>query len=111
MTDDGERFVRAGRILRKRGLNMDLYFLLFSLFFPRIVLILYFLQDWYPANSVPAWADVLLGAFVPRILILIYIYQNMGYNNIWFAAHLIVMILAYFGGGRETARRRRRREG
>jgi hypothetical protein len=31
----------------------------------------------------------------------------MGYNNVWFAIHLVVMILAYFGGGRETIRRRR----
>jgi hypothetical protein len=58
---------------------------------------------------VPQWADILLGIFAPRILILIYIYQNMGYENIWFAAHLIVAILAYTGGGGETVRRRRRR--
>ncbi len=64
----------------------------------------------FPANSVPQWGDLLLGVFFPRLLILIYIYQNMGYNNIWFAAHLIVMILAYFGGGRETRRRRRSRQ-
>lgn len=63
----------------------------------------------FPANAVPQWADLLLGIFVPRVLILIYIYQNMGYSNIWFAAHLIVMILAYMGGGGETRRRRRRR--
>ncbi|MGB7208497.1 MAG: hypothetical protein WBD27_07550 [Pyrinomonadaceae bacterium] len=89
---------------------MDFYFLLFSLFFPRIVLVVYFLQHWYPANNVPQWADVLLGLFMPRVLILIYIYQNMGYDNIWFAAHLVVAILAYFGGGRETVRRRRKRD-
>ena len=90
---------------------MDFYFLLFSLFFPRIVMLVYLFlyPSLFPANSVPQLADVMLGIFVPRILILIYIYQNMGYNNIWFAAHLIVMILAYFGGGRETQRRRRRR--
>lgn len=88
---------------------MDFYFLLFSLFFPRIVLIVYLLQGWYPANAVPNWADLLLGILAPRILILIYIYQNMGYENVWFAAHLIVMILAYFGGGVGTNRRRRRR--
>lgn len=88
---------------------MDFYFLLFSLFFPRIVLVLYLLQDWYPANAVPQWADILLGIFAPRILILIYIYQNIGYDNVWFAAHLVVAILAYFGGSRETMRRRRRR--
>ena len=89
---------------------MDFYFLLFSLFFPRIVLVVYLLQNWYPANAVPQWADILLGVLAPRVLILIYIYQNLGYNNIWFAAHLIVMILAYFGGGGETVRRRRRRD-
>lgn len=93
-----------------KGGNMDFYFLLFSLFFPRIVLVVYLLWHWYPANSVPQWADILLGVFVPRLLILIYIYQNMGYENIWFVAHLIAAILAYSGGGRETVRRRRRRD-
>lgn len=63
----------------------------------------------FPSNAVPQWADILLGVFFPRILILIYIYQNLGYDNIWFAAHLGVAILAYFGGSRETARRRKRR--
>jgi len=90
---------------------MDFYFLLFSLFFPRIVMIVYLIMfpELYPQNSVPQWADLVLGIFIPRVLILIYIYQNMGYNNIWFAAHLIVMLLAYMGGSSETRRRRRRR--
>jgi hypothetical protein len=89
---------------------MDIYFLVLSLFFPRIVLLVLILlyPNLYPANEVPQWADLVLGIFVPRILILIYIYQNLGYNNIWFVIHLVVMILAYFGGGRETVRRRRR---
>jgi hypothetical protein len=88
---------------------VDIYFLILSLFFPRIVLVVLILlyPNLYPANTVPQWADLVLGIFVPRILILIYIYQNMGYNNVWFAIHLVVMILAYFGGGRETIRRRR----
>ena len=90
-------------------MEINFYFLLFSLFFPRIVMLIFFLvyPQLYPANSVPQLADLLLGIFVPRVLILIYIYQNMGANNIWFVAHLVVMILAYFGGGRETIRRRR----
>lgn len=89
---------------------MDIYFLIFSLFFPRVVLLVYLFlfPNLYPANAIPQWADILLGVFMPRILILVYIYQNMGADNIWFAAHLVVMILAYFGGGRETSRRRRR---
>jgi hypothetical protein len=91
--------------------SMDIYFLIFSLFFPRIVLLvfLFLYPDLYPANAVPQWADIVLGVFMPRVLILIYIYQNLGADNIWFVAHIIVMILAYFGGGRETARRRRTR--
>jgi hypothetical protein len=88
---------------------MDIYFLIFSLFFPRIVLLVFFLlyPQLYPANAVPQWADILLAIFMPRVLILIYIYQSLGADNVWFIAHLVVMILAYFGGGRETVRRRR----
>ena len=91
-------------------MELNFYFLVFSLFFPRIVLVVFLLlyPNLYPANDVPQWADLLLGIVLPRVLILIYIYENMGYNNIWFAVHLIVMVLAYFGGGRETVRRRRR---
>lgn len=89
---------------------MDFYFLLFSLFFPRIVLLvfLFLFPELYPQNFVPQWADILLGIFVPRILILIYIYQNMGYENVWFVAHLVFLLMAYFGGGRETRRRTRK---
>ena len=81
---------------------MDFYFLLFSLFIPRIMMLVYFVQDWYPANTVPIWGDILLGVLFPRILILIYIYQNMGYENIWFAAHLLILILTSFGTGKKT---------
>lgn len=90
---------------------MDVYFLIFSLFFPRIVLLVYLflLPAAYPANSVPQWGDILLGVFMPRVLILLYIYQNMGVDNIWFVAHLLAAILTYFGGSRETVRRRRAR--
>ena len=94
---------------------MDIYFLIFSLFFPRAVMLVFLIlfPQLYPANTVPQVADILLGLFMPRVLILIYIYQNLGADNIWFIAHLVVMLLAYFGGGWRTtrARRRRRREG
>lgn len=88
---------------------MDFYFLLFSLFFPRIVMLVFFALHRYPPNEVPLWGDIVLGTLFPRVLILIYIYQNIGYDNVWFAAHLVVMILTYFGGGRSSHRRLRRR--
>lgn len=90
---------------------MDFYFLLFSLFFPRIVLLVYFLMERFPHSTIPLWGDAVLGIFIPRILILIFIYEHLGTNNIWFVAHLIVMILTYFTGGTRTVRwRRGRRE-
>jgi hypothetical protein len=88
---------------------MDFYFLLFSLLCPRITMIVYLVQGWFPANTVPFFADVLLGVFVPRVLVLIYIYQNMGYENVWFAAHLFALIITYFGGGRHGRKRYKRR--
>lgn len=88
---------------------MDIYFLLLSLFFPRIVLIAYFLLERFPHNSVPFIGEVLLGIFIPRILILIFIYQNLGANNVWFVTHLVVMILTYFTGGTKTNSWRQRR--
>ncbi len=90
---------------------MDIYFLIFSLFVPRVVLLVYLFlfPELFPPNTVPQWADILLGVFMPRVLILIYIYQNMGADNVWFIAHLVVMLITYFGGSRETRRRRRRR--
>ena len=92
---------------------MDFYFLLFSLFCPRIVMLVFFFgfQEAFPANTVPTWADILMGAFIPRVLILIYIYQNLGYENVWFLAHLVVMILAYFGGGKRGRSWHRGRKG
>lgn len=92
-------------------MEINFYFLLISLFFPRLVLLVFILlyPNLYPANTLPNWLDIVLGLVSPRILILIYIYQNMGYENIWFVAHLIAALLAYTGGSRETVRRRRRR--
>lgn len=91
---------------------MDVGFLILSLFFPRLILIVYalFLPDMFPANTIPQWGDILLGIFVPRVLILLYIYQNLGADNPWFIVHLVVAVLAYFGGGWRTTRRRRRRD-
>jgi hypothetical protein len=88
---------------------MDVYFLIFSLLFPRVVLVIYvlFFPSLFPMNSLPQWADIVLGVIFPRVLILLYIHQNMGADNVWFAAHLLALILTYFGGSRAARRRRR----
>lgn len=81
---------------------MDNGFLFWSLFFPRIVLTLYYTQNWIPANFIPFWGDFFMAVFIPRVLVLIYIYQNIGANNGWFIAHVIFLILAYAGGSETT---------
>jgi len=83
---------------------MDFYFLLLSLFFPRITMIVSWMFGAYPANSVPLFFDWALGIFLPRILVLIYIYQNMGYQNGWFWLHLIVAIVVFFTSSFRTYR-------
>jgi hypothetical protein len=89
---------------------MNDYFLLFSLFFPRAVLVIFavFFPAQYPMNSVPLWADVTLGVVMPRALILLYIHQNLDANNGWFMAHMLVMVLTYLGVGRASRRQWRR---
>ena len=85
---------------------MEFYFLLFSLFFPRITMIVSWMFGAYPENSVWLIWDWILGLFIPRLLVLIYIYQNMGYENPWFWTHLIVAIIVYLTGGWGGYRRR-----
>jgi len=65
-------------------MELNFYFLVFSLFFPRIVLVVFLLlyPNLYPANDVPQWADLLLGIVLPRVLILIYIYEYMFVANL-----------------------------
>ena len=97
--------------IRWRHKEMDFYFLLLSLFFPRVVLLVYFFMERFPANTLPIWINGILGLFVPRVLILIFIYQNMGTDNVWFVVHLAVLVLTCFTGGMRSVRwKRGRRE-
>lgn len=87
---------------------MDTVFLVISLFLPRTMLIIYWLINQIPPNTVPMVGDVLLTVFIPRALILIYIAQNLGTSSPWFWIHLIVAIFFYFGGGKKYREWRRK---
>ena len=88
---------------------MNTYFLVLTLFFPRLTLLVSYLNGWIPPNTIAFWGDALLSVLFPRVLVLIYIYQNIGMNNVWFWVHVIALVLAWGGGG-SSANRRRRRE-
>ena len=80
---------------------MDTLFLVVSLFLPRTILIIYYLINQIPYNTVPFIGNVILTIFIPRALIIIYIAQNLGTSSPWFWIHLIVAIGVYFGGGKK----------
>jgi hypothetical protein len=87
---------------------MDTIFLILSLFFPRITMIIFWFINQYPPNTVPLIGDLVLGILVPRVLILIYIAQNLGTDNMWFWIHLVVAIIVYLTGGKKYRDRRSR---
>jgi hypothetical protein len=70
------------------------WFLILSLFLPRLALIIAWCTSGVPANTIPFWGDFFMTLFLPRILILIYIITNMGFGG-WAVAHLIFAIIAY----------------
>jgi len=84
---------------------IDVVFLVFSLFFPRIAIIGFFLFEALPTTTLNTLVSVLLTVFLPRVFIIIMIAQHMGTSNIWFYLHIIVAIVVYLGGGRYGKRR------
>jgi hypothetical protein len=81
--------------------------LVLSLFFPRIVLLYYYMKTWIPANTIPFWGDAAMAVFIPRVLILLYIYENIGVGG-WFWIHVVMMILTWDGGSSSASSSRRR---
>jgi hypothetical protein len=90
--------------------GLPLWFLVFSLFLPRIALIV----AWFDRDLVRFHLDSLispiLALLLPRVLILVLIYRDQGLS-LWFLIHAIAALLVWSGtGGRQvyTTRRRRR---
>ena len=88
--------------------SLPLWFLVFSLFLPRVALVVAWLQ-----HSVPAYIPTTVGLLqiivalaIPRILILFWIYQDQGIS-LWLLIHAIGLVVTWGGGGGTYARRRR----
>ncbi len=83
---------------------LPLWFLVLSLFLPRVALLLGWLAHWrFPV-------DVLVGAalwlLLPRVLVLFLIYLSQGIS-LWFIVHLLVALGVFSFGTHRTVRRRR----
>jgi hypothetical protein len=88
---------------------IPLWFLVLSLFLPRICIALAWLQH-SMGQYIPATVTlipIIVWLLVPRILILFWIYQDQGIG-LWFLIHVIGLLVAWGGGGSRVARRRTR---
>jgi hypothetical protein len=86
---------------------LPLWFLVLSLFLPRIALLIAWLDHWYLVIAQP-WAAV-VWLILPRVLVLILIHAHQGFSN-WFWIHLLVALLVWGGSGHRVSQNRRWRD-
>jgi hypothetical protein len=87
---------------------IPLWFLILSLFLPRLCIFIAWLEHGM-GHFIPAAVNligVLAWLIVPRLLILFWIYTDQGIS-LWFIIHLIALAIAWGGGGNRVYRRRR----
>lgn len=74
--------------------GLPLWFLILSLFLPRVALFIGWLGTWsFPL--VQPWAAVVWVA-LPRVLVLMMVYAHQGFS-LWFWIHLVTAILVWTG--------------
>ncbi len=87
--------------------TIPLWFLVLSLFLPRICIVLAWLQHSMPRYipSVVGIIPAIIALLIPRLLILFWIYSDQGIG-LWFLIHVIGLLVAWGGGGSRVYRRR-----
>ncbi len=91
------------------ALGLPFWFLVLSLFLPRISLLVLYLGAHTGGTYVISLVPLLAAVLVPRILILFMIYTAQGLS-LWFLIHAIALVLAWGGFGGSQYRRRRSRD-
>ncbi len=89
--------------------ELPLWFLVFSLFLPRISLAVAWLQGTLAPFHLHGLVPLVIAAVLPRVLILWMIYLDQGVS-LWFLLHLLAAVLVWGGSGGYTRSRRRRRD-
>jgi hypothetical protein len=88
---------------------LPIWFLVFSLFLPRIALAVSWLQGILVPFHLVGFIPLIIAIIVPRVLILWMIYTDQGVS-LWFLIHLVAALLVWSGSGTYQTRRRSRRE-
>ena len=78
--------------------HIALWLLIAGLFFPRLALLFAWLgTGTYPPNPLPDLINFVSWLFFPRFLMAYYIYLDMGSQNLWFWAYIVLGIAGFFG--------------
>ena len=87
--------------------DLPIWFLLLSLLFPRILLLIaYFHHDLAP-SIFHGWIPPTLAVLTPRVLIIIMIFQDQGFSG-WLFVHSLVLMCVYLSAGKQQRRARPR---
>jgi hypothetical protein len=89
--------------------TLPLWFLVFSLFLPRIALFLLWLEASLTPFHLHGLVPLVFAILLPRVLVLYLIYLDQGIS-LWFIIHLVAALMAWGGSGGYYSRRRRYRE-
>ncbi len=87
---------------------LPLWFLVFSLFLPRVALFLMWLQHALTPFHLDGIVPLLFAILLPRVLVLFIIYVDQGIS-LWFLIHLVAALMVWGGSGGYQSRRMRRR--
>jgi hypothetical protein len=89
--------------------TLPLWFLVFSLFLPRIALLLLWIEGATVPFHLHGLLPLIVAVLLPRVMVLYLIYFDQGIS-LWFVIHLVAMGVAWGGSGGYMSRRRRYRE-
>ena len=85
--------------------TLPLWFLVFSLFLPRIALGVYWLDTAMMPFHVHGFLPLLLAIVLPRVLVMYLIYLDQGFT-MWFVVHLVAAVVVWASSGRYSQRHR-----
>ncbi len=88
---------------------LPLWFLVFSLFLPRVALAIAWLQGVLVPFHLHGIVPLVIAILLPRVLVLYMIYVDQGLS-LWFLIHLVAALLVWSGSGGYSNRRWRRRD-
>jgi hypothetical protein len=89
--------------------TLPLWFLVFSLFLPRVALLVLWLEGGTAVFQMHGLLPLIVAVVLPRVLVLYLIYLDQG-ASLWFVIHLVAAVLTWAGSGGYFSRRRRYRE-